>query len=79
MKIRKKSLISKEYYSIKEIVELVDSGLKIGNKKNLDNFLDKVQPFINMNGFINYKYNNMILSYEYNQIIKKHLIYVYII
>lgn len=71
MKIRKKSLISKEYYSIKEIVELVDSGLKLGNKKNLDNFLNKVQPFIDMNGFINYKYNNMILSCEYNQIIEK--------
>lgn len=71
MKIRKKSLISKEYYSIKEIVELVDSGLKLGNKKDLDDFLNKVQPFINMNGFINYKYNNTILSYEYNQAIEK--------
>lgn len=67
MKIRKKLLISKEFYSIKEIVELVDSGLKLGNKKDLDDFLNKVQPFIGMNGFVNYKYNNMILYYKYNQ------------
>lgn len=71
MKIRNKSLISKEYYSIKEIVELVNSGLKLGDKKDLSNFLEKVQPFTNVNGFVNYKYNNMILSYEYNQAIEK--------
>lgn len=47
MKIRKKSLISKEYYSIKEIVELVNSGLKLGDKKDLNNFLEKGTTFHN--------------------------------
>lgn len=67
MKIKKKSLISKEFYSIKEIVELVNSGLKLGNKKNLSNLLEEIQPFINIKGSVNYKYNNMILFYEYNR------------
>ena len=71
MKIKKKSLISKEFYSIKEIVELVNSGLKLGNKKDLSNLLEEMQPFTDVNGFVNYKYNNMILSYEYNKTIKK--------
>lgn len=71
MKIRKKSLISKEFYSIKEIVESVNSGLKLGNKKDFSNLLEEIQPFININGFVNYKYNNMILYYEYNQAIEK--------
>lgn len=71
MKIKKKSLISKEFYSIKEIVELVNSGLKLGNKKDLSNLLEEIQPFANIDGFVNYKYNNMILSYEYSRTRKR--------